>query len=202
MPDNIHTFINKFGYSEMYQWTAIPQDVVLFGKVVQFDTQYPYLIRLAQDENNIVGITTINSVIDSDNPDHWAYQNVFNEYGDVYLRQTSMAVASKEYDDLNELSYMRTHKQDILEPITNKQYDPTQQYTLRSMRREWIRVNLLGKCILEDNGECKQGEYCKLYTGDDPTRFGTVVPASPKYKGKKWYIMNRISNKTILVFNK
>lgn len=198
MPNN---FINKFGYSELYQWATIPQDVVLFGKVVQFDEQYPYLIRLARNENNIIGITTINSAVDSDDPQYWAYKNIFNEYGDIYLQPISIALASKEYDDINEISYIKTYKQNILEPINNKLYDPSKEYVMRSSRKEWIRVNLLGKCILEDNGECQQGGYCKLYTGNDPLKFGTVVPTTQKYKGKKWYVMNRISNKTILVFN-
>ena len=80
-------------------------------------------------------------------------------------------------------------------------YDPDKKYIVRSHRNEWCQVTLLGKAIIEDNGECKAGEYCTLYSGNDIEKIGTVVPAKEDDEFKL-YVMNRVSNKTILVFFK
>ena len=80
-------------------------------------------------------------------------------------------------------------------------YDPDKKYIVRSHRNEWCQVTLLGKAIIEDNGECKAGEYCTLYSGNDREKIGTVVPAKEDDEFKL-YVMNRVSNKTILVFFK
>ena len=192
---------NKFGYAEMYEWNNIPEDIIPFGKLVQFSKEKPFTIELAHNTENILGITSINSVIESDDPQYWQYMYLFNEYGDIYLQKHIIAEGHKEYDELEELSYIKTEKTDSYIPIINEEYDYEKEYVPRSKRPEWIRVILLGKAILEDNGECKAGNYCTLYTGNDPLKFGTVVPAKEDDK-LKIYVMNRVSDKTILVFFK
>lgn len=195
-------FGNRFGYAEMYEWhELLPSNIVPFGKLVQFNKEVPYTIQLARNTENIIGITTINSVIDSDNPQSWPYMCLFNEYGDFYLKKDVIAKGSKVYDELEELSYIKTEKQEVLSPVINDAYQKETDYVPRTQRKEWIRVTLLGKAIVEDNGECVDGGYCTLYTGDDQSKFGTVVPAKEDDKFKL-YVLNRVSDKTILVFMK
>lgn len=199
--DNQQNINNKFGYCEMYEWAKIPKIPSLFGRIVQFDKTYTHTIKLAENTENIVGITTINSTIDSDSYPYWPNMFLYNEYGDIYITNANVALAKTEYDDVNEISYIKTYKQETYDPIVNENYDSNKQYIPRQNRKEWIRVCLLGKCIVEDDGNCKAGEYCTLYFGNDESKFGTVVPAKESDKFKL-YVQYRVSEKTILVFNK
>lgn len=193
---------NKFGYAEMYEWYSVPDaDICPFGRLVQFNSELPFTIEFATNYKKIIGVSTINSVEKSDEPKYWPYRYLFNEYGDIYLEKKIIASASKEYDELEEISYIKTSKEEVLTPIVNKNYDPDKKYIVRSHRNEWCQVTLLGKAIIEDNGECKAGEYCTLYSGNDREKIGTVVPAKEDDEFKL-YVMNRVSNKTILVFFK
>lgn len=199
--NSIGNLNNKFGYCEMYEWTQLPKIDSLFGRIVQFDKKYTHTVRLAENTENIIGITTVNSIMDSDSYPYWPNMFIYNEYGDIYVKNTNIALAKKEYDDVNEISYIKTYKKEIYDPIVNDEYDESKKYIPRQNRKEWIRVCLLGKCIVVDNGKCKEGEYCTLYSGDDESRFGTVVPAKKSDKFKL-YVLYRVSETTILVFNK
>ena len=197
--------INNFGYAEMYEWSNLPdENTSTFGKFVQFSDEEDktHTIELATNSDDIIGITTVNCCCVSDDPDSWFLKYSFNEYGDVFLTEENIAVGSKEYDNLREISYIRTRKEKIYNPVISESFDPTKQYVKRTNRAEWTRVHLLGKCIVEDNGECKAGEYCKLYTGEDSNKIGTAVPATKKDKCRKWKILNRVSDNTILIFYK
>ena len=141
--------IQKFGFSEMYEWSETPAQEYKLGRFVQFDPEYPGKIKLCADTKNIVGVTTINSVIDSDNPSEWHAKNLSNEYGDIYLRKERLAVGGKQYDQQEELAFIKTWAWEHLIPITNKNFDPEKQYAKRTVRPEWARVNLLGKVVVD-----------------------------------------------------
>lgn len=195
--------IQKFGYSEMYEWENIPQNKIPHGNFVTFSKSYPNKIELyGKSENDLVlGITTICSVCDSNNPDEWHFKNYVNEFGDTYLQKEVLAVGCKEYDQYNEISYISTKPWEHLIPITNKQYNPELQYVKRTNRKEWVRVNLLGKCIVYDNGNCKPGDYCMPYVGKIKDLFGSAIPYDGSSKNK-YYVLERVSNNTIMIINK
>lgn len=193
--------INKFGFSELYEWKTPPTDISRFGRFVQFDKREADKIVLATDPSQIIGITTINSVVDSDDPAEWHDKNASNEYGDVYLRKERLAVGTKVYDQFEEMSYINTRAWEHLIPIETEEYDKSKQYIERSSRGEWVRVNLLGKVIVEDNGECVAGSWCTLIKTDDAERIGTAVPATEN-SVVKYYVLRRVSEKTILILNK
>ena len=119
----------------------------------------------------------------------------------MYLRKEKLAVGQKVYDQILEMNYIRTSPWEHYIPIPNKQYDSSKNYVKRTNRPEWVRVTLIGKAIVEDNGECKAGEFCTPYTGKVKTLRGTVVPAQADSK-HKYYVLERLSEKTILVLNK
>lgn len=79
--------------------------------------------------------------------------------------------------------------QPIQSTITNSDYDPTQEYIPRSMRKEWSPVGLLGKIHVYDNGECIVGEKCDCLNG-------IAVP------GTSWYVLQRITPNIIRVLYK
>ena len=195
---NPYQYGNKFGYAEMYEWNKIPE-ITRLGRLVQFSKENPEKVEIAKDTKNIVGISGISPAFSASDPKVWPYKYLFNEYEDLYLKKEIIAVSQKEYDQLNEFSYISTKPKDILLPIENEEYDKGKEYIKRSNRIEWIPVILLGKAVIEDNGKCKPGKYCTLYVGDDELRHGSVIPAKKTDKFKL-YVLSRLSDKTIVVF--
>lgn len=192
----INSLINKFGYSEMYEWSELFKfDMVPYGRFVAFDEKEPGKIKLANKGEYPIGVTTINTVITSDDPEEWQGKYLCNEFGDVFLQEKDKAVAVNAYDDVNEMPYIATYRDKEMVPVINEYFDKSKNYKKRSDRHEWVRVNLLGKCIVVDNGECQPGGYCTV--GKD----GIAVPCN-FIEPKKYYIIDRLTEKTIMIFFK
>ena len=99
--------VNKFGYSEMYEWTIYPGDTNKVGRFVQFNSIEHDKINLAVDPKApILGVSTINYVTLSDNPDAWSKKYLSNEYGDIFMTKERLAVGQKQYDQIEEFSYV------------------------------------------------------------------------------------------------
>lgn len=194
--------IQKFGYSEMYEWAELPTPEFRLGRFVTFDKNNVNKIRPVSDKNDfIIGVTTVNSVTDSDNPDSWKYKNVCNEYGDMYLIKERLAVGEKVYDQINEINFIKTRPWEHYVPIQNKYFNKDVQYIKRTNRQEWIRVNLIGKCVVFDDGQCNSGQWCMPYSGKIKELQGSAIPYDGKSENK-FYVLERISDKTILILNK
>ena len=195
-------FVQKVGFSEMYEWQNVPKQRL--GLFVSFSNEQPEKIVPYGDNPGaeILGVTTISSVIESDNPDHWNYAYLCNEYGDMYLKKEKLAVGEKVYNEVLELNYVRTRPWEHFIPIENKAFDPQRRYIPRIHRAEWVKVNLLGKCIVKDNGECIPGQYCQPYDGKLKEKFGMAIPVKDTYNGKKFYVLKRVSENTITILVK
>lgn len=194
--------IQKFGYSEMYEWEELPTNETKLGRFVTFSKNDPSkIVRVNKNNQQVLGVTTVNSVVDSDNPEEWKYKNLCNEYGDLYLRKEKLAVGEKVYDQLNEMNYIRTRPWEHFITIDNKYYDKEKKYVKRTNRAEWTRVTLMGKTIVYDGGKCTPGSYCTPYTGKLKEDFGIAVPAD-KNSVNKYYVLQRLSENTILIFFK
>lgn len=193
-------FVQKLGFSEMYEWVQpIPEQRL--GSFVSFSKEEPNKI-VPCGENpgaEIVGVTTINSTIESDNPKNWSKAYMYNEVGDMFLTKERLAVGQKVYDEVLELNYIKTRPWEHYIPIENEAYDSNKKYIPRTNRLEWVKVNLLGKCIVRDNGKCVPGEYCQPYNGKLKANFGTAVPATKTWKGQKFYVLERVSKNSILI---
>lgn len=195
---NDNSLVQPFGYSEMYEFENIPVGVSKIGKFVQFNKHFPDKIELASSDENILGVTSVNYVSASDDPDNWQGENLANEYGDLLLRKEKLAVGIKQYDQLKELPYIQTKPWDHFIPIKNPKFDPKVKYVKRSNRKEWVHVTLIGKCVVEDNGKCIPGEFCMPYKGKLQKNKGIAVPAVKTAKAK-YYVLKRISKNTILI---
>jgi len=192
-------FGEKLGISEMFEWgEQISQEFPYHCKLVQFDKENPHCVIRARNTNNIVGISSIGSGIKASNSNIWPFKYIINEYGDLYLRKTDIGEALKKYDSINEISYLETYKKSVILPVINPNYNDNNEYIKRSSRSEWCTVTILGKAILEDNGQCIPGQYCTLYQGENDRMFGTVIPAKETDKFKL-YVLNRLSDHTIIV---
>lgn len=196
----IDKLMNKFGYSEMYEWSELfEHNIVPYGRFVTFDKKEPGKIRLANKEDYPIGVTTINSVITSDDPEEWQAKYICNEYGDIFLKEKDKAVAVNAYDDINEMPYVATYKDIDVVPVINDDFDKKKEYIKRSNRPEWIRVHLLGKCIVVDDGTCQPGQLCTI--GEN----GTAVPAETTNNWpyvNKFIVIDRLTENTIMIFFK
>lgn len=191
-------YINPVGYSEMYEWAEKPAESP-YGLFVRFDNDNPdKIIATASASQHLIGVTTIQTVQTSDDPDHWKYAYMCNEVGDKYLKNEKIAVGVKEYDQEREFSYIHTQPYNHYVQVPSKLYKPEVQYIKRSSRPEWVRVNLIGKVIVRDNGKCVPGEYCQpITTGKSKKMRGYAEPADYHVHGIKFYVTQRITENTI-----
>ena len=193
----IDKLMNKFGYSEMYEWSELFEfNIVPYGRFVSFDNNEPGKIKLANNDDNIIGVTTINSVITSDDPNEWQGKYLCNEYGDCFLQKKDKVAAVNAYDDINEMPYIATYKDSEVVPVVNDTFDKSRIYKKRSERPEWVRVNLLGKCIVVDDGNCKPGGYCTV------SKEGGIAVPCDYIEQKKYYVIDRLTDNTIMIFFK
>jgi len=197
--------IQKFGYTEMYEWSVVPDNKNRLGRFVTFDPKNEKdkskILPYSKKGSYVLGVTSVNSVIESDNPNEWKYKNLCNEYGDLYLKPEKLAVGEKVYDQYNEMNYIKTRPWEHFITMDNKYYDKEKKYVKRTNRIEWIRVTVLGKCIVADDGTCKAGEFCTPYTGKIKEKQGIAIPASDK-DTNKYYVLARLSDSTILIYFK
>jgi len=194
--------IQKFGYAEMYEWQTVDEKNRNLGRFVTFSKDNAdKIVTISKEDQLVLGVTTVNATVESDNPSEWRFKNLCNEYGDLYLQKERLAVGEKVYDQLNEMNYIRTRPWEHFIPIDNKYYNKDAKYVKRTNRFEWVRVNLIGKCIVYDGGTCKVGEYCTPYVGKLKENFGMAVPATDKSKNK-YHVLERLSKDTILIYFK
>ena len=194
--------IQGFGYAEMYEWKEIPEHKNRLGRFVTFDKEEKSKITYAHNNDYLIGVTTVCAQDTSDDPDEWTYSYLCNEYGDLYLQKEKLAVGAKQYDQYLEMNYIRTYPWEHFIKIPNKYLDKEKKYVKRSNRLEWVRVTLVGKAIVKDNGKCKPGDFCTVYSGKIKDLYGTAVPATEKTKNSKYYVIDRLSENTILVLLK
>lgn len=192
-------YINPVGYSEMYEWAEIPE--VTFGRFVQFDKREPDKI-VPYKGGVLLGVSTIQSTITSDDPDEWKYAYLSNEVGDKFLKKEKLAVGVKEYDQINEISYIHTQPYEHYVNIPSSYLNTTIPYNKRTKRKEWVRVNLIGKVIVRDNGKCVPGEYCMPYLGPEKIKFGMAIPYENIGKEVyQFYVVRRLTSETIEIVN-
>lgn len=199
---NSSSLTNKFGFSEMYEWSQIPIDKYRYGRFVEFDPDYPDKIRLSVSGTNVVGVASINAVDNiSDDMDHWWLENQFDEFGDILMKNETLAVGVKKYDNMKEMSYIETQKYDHLIPIKRETFRSDVKYNKRSSRPEWSVVTMMGKCIVTDYGKCAPGTRGKILSTDLLQYAGTLVPVEPSEEGlvKSYYVIRRVSENTVMI---
>lgn len=189
--------LQPMGFTEMYEWYRIPKD--RFGRFVQFSKRNPDKVEPLHDKDAVLcGVSSICSVIESDNPSHWKYAYLCNEVGDNLMKEEVLAVGIKVYDQHKEMSYITTRPWSHYIKVQSEAYDPERKYTKRTSRNEWTRVTLLGKAIVIASADVKPGEYCMPYTGDDMTLAGSAVPWDGESRAR-FYVLDRMSDKTVVI---
>lgn len=190
--------IQPFGYTEMYEWVTVPIEQ-RFGLFVQFNKHYPEKIEPYHVEGAVLGgVSSICAAVESDNPEQWKYAYMCNAVGDIFMKEQISAVGVKCYDQNNEMSYMSTRPWKHYNKVPNKYFDNKKQYVPRTSRPEWVRVVLLGKALVIDNGTVEPGEYCMPYAGKDMQKAGTAVPWDGKSQ-YKFYVLERMTDSTVQI---
>lgn len=189
--------IQPVGYAEMYEWVKVPHD--RFARFVQFSKRYPDLIEPYHDASAVLaGVSTICALEESDDPKQWKYAYMCTNTGDTLMREETLAVGIKCYDQHNEFSYISTRPWKHYVKVPADDYDPKRQYVPRTSRNEWVRVSLLGKTIVMDDGTLKPGTFCMPYTGDDMQKAGSAIEWDGKSPAK-FYVLDRMSDNTVII---
>lgn len=183
----------------MYEWKDVPLEKP-FARFVQFSPEDPEKIEYYNGKGPLIGVTSIQSTITSDDPNEWKYAYMCSEVGDRFLNKETLAVGVKQYDQIMELSYITTRPYTHFKTIPNKAFKEEFQYQKRSQRPEWCRVNLIGKAIVEDNGDCVPGQYCEPCVSELNIECGKAIPWKGESKQKFW-VLRRLTDTTIEVLN-
>ena len=200
--NNIQLISSRFGFGEYYEWKNVPNfEHDKFGYFIEFDKDNPGKILKASNSDNIIGVSSYSTSCVSDDPEEYHDKYIKDEVGKIVYEKNTVAKGEKIYDDLLGMDIIKTFKDEMVYVQLSKNFDPNKEYVQRSFRKEWQLVTLLGKCIVRDNGECIPGDFCTLYNGKDPVKIGIAIPANKK-DNIKYYVIERISDKSILILFK
>ena len=135
-------------YAEYFEWSdGNPNNEDRVGLFVTFDESEPEKIRLANNDDYILGIVSgMPSVIGNGDED-WKKRYVLDDFG-RYIQETF------EYEKEGKTKTGTKWKE-------NLEYDSTKPYTPRDERAEWSAIGLVGVLSVYDDGTCKVNGYCK-----------------------------------------
>lgn len=135
-------------YAEYFEWAdGNKENEDRVGLFVTFDESAQEKIRLANNEDYILGIVSgMPSVIGNGDED-WKKRYVLDNFG-RYIQETF------EYEEEGETKTGTKWKE-------NPEYDSTKPYTPRDERAEWSAIGLVGVLSVYDDGTCQVNGYCK-----------------------------------------
>lgn len=144
-------------------------------------------IRIANADDYVLGIVSTNpSSIGNTHSENWKDMYLKDVYGE---RLTETVTISETVDD--EGNIIPEHEETRF--IINPEYDPEQEYKSRLDRPEWAIVGLLGQIIVEQDGTCEAGKYCKVADGG-------IATASENRNG--WKVLEVIDESHVKVMYK
>lgn len=86
---------------------------------------------------------------------HWKNKYKTDEWGGIVYEDVSVA---DEMDDKGKVivpAHMETR------PVLNPGYDASRAYVPREHRPEWVKVGMLGRLLVRDDGSLTAGGYCR-----------------------------------------
>lgn len=150
-------------YAEMFEWNdgnINNEDRV--GLFVSLDCDK---IKIAKStDSNIIGIISGNPSIIGDNPMRWNSKYLTDEWGRIIIEDVEVKYfENEEYIDENNIKSIRKVEKTRIDrvPKLNPDYNNELDYSLRTERKEWDAVGLLGKLLVRQDGTLKVGGYCK-----------------------------------------
>lgn len=193
------------GFAEFHEWVARP-DGWKHGKniFVQFSNIEPDKIEPFDGDGAYVGIAGFHGGCVAGSVPDWPGRYKMSDTLEYVPREHTFSVGNKEYDQLEELPFIRTFAYKVVKKTETGSFKEDVRFLPRERRLEWIPVNYLGVCVLEDDGNCTPGDFASPYVGVDYALAGTAVPTGSEhaYNDIKVYVMKRLSEHSILVCNK
>jgi hypothetical protein len=155
-------------------------------------------IRLANADDDIVGIVSATAMVLGDNYEYeWKEKYVTDDYGRLILDEpVEEFVEYTDTVDPKDPTTWKRAKESVgfhAYPKINPNYDPNKEYVNRANRKEWDAIGMLGKLHVNDDGTCVVGGYATV-------DFGGIVTSSVKRTNMR--VMKRISDNIVLVLLK
>lgn len=153
-------------YGEFYEWLDGNQDEE--DRVGYFVTLVGDKIKIANKDDYIIGaISAISSVVGNSDEDY-RYRFKKDSFGRVLYEtvkkpKIEMREIRNQEGKIIGIEEVKTKEmEEITQKITNDTYNSEEEYIMRSQRKEWDVVGMLGQLIVYDDGTCKVNEYCKV----------------------------------------
>lgn len=145
-------------YAEFFEWEdQNPNNEDRVGLFVTFDENNPNMIRIANENDYILGIVSGNPCIIGNSDESWLGRYMFDDFGRFIYNDTEVEVDEIE-EETGEITKV---KKTISFYKLNPDYDPEQKYIHRSERPEWDYIGMMGVLSVYDDGTCAVGGYCK-----------------------------------------
>lgn len=144
-------------YAEYFEWAdGNPDSEDRVGCFVTFDEENPGKIRIADEDDYILGIVSGMPNVIGNGDECWKKRYLLDDFG-RYITETF------EYEDENE------NGEKVIKTVTkwkeSPDYNPEEIYIPRDSRQEWSAIGMLGVLSVWDDGTCKTGGFCKCTTG-------------------------------------
>lgn len=158
-------------YAEYFEWEDGNPDGE--DRVGYFVTHSGEKIKIAKEDDFIIGIVSATPAIIGNNPEEWNNRFLKDIYGrtkyekvlipDKYVDNTTetkeIGLDGKPVVIKERILIEKEHYEDV--PILNPDFDESQEYIERDKRKEWSCVGFMGKLVVKDDGTCVSGGFCK-----------------------------------------
>lgn len=158
-------------YAEYFEWEDGNPDGE--DRVGYFVTHSGEKIKIAKEDDFIIGIVSATPAIIGNNPEEWNNRFLKDIYGRT--KYEKVLIPDKYVDNMTETKEIgldgkpvvikerilieKEHYEDV--PILNPDFDESQEYIERDKRKEWSCVGFMGKLVVKDDGTCVSGGFCR-----------------------------------------
>ena len=149
-------------YAEYFEWAdGNPNEEDRVGYFVTFEEDNPEKIRIANENDYILGIVSGMPSVIGNGDECWKQRYVLDDFG-RYIEETFEYELVVGFDDdgneIKETKIGTKWKE-------NPEYDQTKPYTPRAERAEWNAIGMVGVLSVYDDGTCQVNGYCKSTDG-------------------------------------
>lgn len=145
-------------YAEYFEWAdGNPNEEDRVGYFVTFDEDSQEKIRIANEDDYILGIVSGMPSVIGNGDECWKQRYVLDDFG-RYIEETfEYEVVVGFDDDGNEIKETKNGTK----WKENPEYDQMQSYIPRAERAEWSAIGMVGVLSVYDDGTCQVNGYCK-----------------------------------------
>ena len=145
-------------YAEYFEWAdGNPNEEDRVGYFVTFDEDNQEKIRIANEDDYILGIVSGMPSVIGNGDECWKQRYVLDDFG-RYIEETfeyEVVVGfDEEGNEIRETKIGTKWKE-------NPEYDQMQSYISRAERAEWSAIGMIGVLSVYDDGTCQVNGYCK-----------------------------------------